>query len=144
MKEIGNIRFKRAIDPQDAVSMDIETIDFGDASQSLICVWVYARFVLKNGEYSCQLVLSRTRTVPKELSLPRAELYATLLNTHTGEIVRRSFKNLVKSSKKFTDRSRFTGLPTMKNHSSNGFGTVSWKFIALQSKINGATSNQRI
>ena len=103
MKEIGNIRFKRAIVPQDAVSMDIEKIDFGDASQSLICVCIYARFVLKNGEYSCQLVFSRTRTVPKELSLPRAELYAALLNTHTGEIVRRSFKNLVKSSKKFTD-----------------------------------------
>eukprot|EP00794_Sanderia_malayensis_P016360 gene16360-biopygen12053 len=83
--------------------MDIETLDFGDASQSLVCVCIYARFLLKNGEYSCQLVLSRTRAVPKNLSLPRAELYAALMSTHTGEIVRRSFKHLVKSSKKFTN-----------------------------------------
>ncbi|XP_057294722.1 uncharacterized protein LOC130623268 [Hydractinia symbiolongicarpus] len=103
MKEIGNIRFKRTIIPQDAVSMDIELLDFGDASQHLVCVCTYARILRKNGNYSCQLVLSRTRTVPKDLSLPRAELYAALLNTHTGEIVKRSFKNLVKSTKKFTD-----------------------------------------
>eukprot|EP00794_Sanderia_malayensis_P020954 gene20954-biopygen15460 len=103
MNEIGNLRYKRTIVPEDAVNMDIETLDFGDASQSLVCVCIYARFLLKNGEYSCQLVLSRTRAVPKNLSLPRAELYAALMSTHTGEIVRRSFKHLVKSSKKFTD-----------------------------------------
>eukprot|EP00794_Sanderia_malayensis_P010652 gene10652-biopygen7789 len=35
MNEIGNLRYKRAIVPEDAVNMDIETLDFGDASQSL-------------------------------------------------------------------------------------------------------------
>ena len=103
MKDIGSIRFRRSIVPDDAVNMNIETLDFGDASKRLVCACVYARFLLKNGNHSCQLVFSRTRTVPKELSLPRAELYAALINTYTSEIVRRSFKGLVKSSKKFTD-----------------------------------------
>ena len=103
MQQIGGIRFKRAIVPHNAVNMDIETLDFGDASQSLICVCIYARFYLKNNTYSCQLVFARTRMVPTDLSLPRAELYASLLNTHTSQIVKRSFKNLVKSSIKFTD-----------------------------------------
>ena len=31
MKEIGNIKFKRTIIPEDAVNLDIETIDAGDA-----------------------------------------------------------------------------------------------------------------
>ena len=38
MKEIGNIRFKRAIIPEDAMDMDVELLEFGDASQHLICV----------------------------------------------------------------------------------------------------------
>ena len=103
IKEIGNLRFKRAIVPEDAVNLDIQTLDFGDASQSMICSCIYARFKRKNGEYSCQLVLSRSRNVPKGMSLPRAELYAALLNTYTGEVVRNSFKNYYKLSFKFTD-----------------------------------------
>ena len=74
MQEIGKIRFKRVIVPDDAVSLQLETLDFGDASETLICVCIYARFVRTNGEHSCQLVFSRTRLVPKDLSLPRAEL----------------------------------------------------------------------
>ena len=57
----------------------------------------------KNGQSSSQLVFARSRTVPKGLSLPRAELMASLLNTHTGEVVRRSFGEFHKSSIKFTD-----------------------------------------
>ena len=53
--------------------------------------------------YSCQLVLSRTRVISKEMSQPRAELYAALVNTHTGEVIRRSFGKYHQSSSKFTD-----------------------------------------
>ena len=103
MKDLGEVRFKRAIVPEDAFNTDIHTLDFGDSSKSLICTCIYARFQRKNGSFSCQLVFARTRTVPKGLSLPRAELLAALINTHTGEVVRRSFGTLHKSSLKFTD-----------------------------------------
>ncbi|XP_066933763.1 uncharacterized protein [Clytia hemisphaerica] len=103
MKDLGEVRFKRAIVPEDALNTDIHTLDFGDSSKSLICTCIYARFQRKNGSFSCQLVFARTRTVPKGLSLPRAELLAALINTHTGEVVRRSFGTLHKSSLKFTD-----------------------------------------
>ena len=103
MKELGEVRFHRAIVPDDAVNTNIQTLDFGDASKSLVCTCIYARFLRKNGEFSCQLVFARTRTVPKNLSLPRAELLAALINTHTGEVVRRSFGALHKSSINFTD-----------------------------------------
>ena len=103
MKEIGNLRYNRVVIPEDAINMDLNTIDFGDASQSMVCVAIYARFLRRNRTYSSQLVLARTRVVPKGLSIPRAELYAALINTHTGETVHRSLAQWHKSSIKLTD-----------------------------------------
>ena len=103
IKSIGTIKFKRAIVPEDAINLDINTLNFGDASKTMICSCIYARFKRRNGSYSCQLVFARTRVVPKDMSLPRAELYAALTNAYTGEVVRRSFKDYHKDSIKFTD-----------------------------------------
>ena len=103
IQEIGKLRYKRAIVPVDAVTMDVNTIDFGDASPSMACIAIYARFLRRNGQYSCQLILSRTRSVPKEMSQPRGELYAALINSHTGKIVRRSLREFHQSALKLTD-----------------------------------------
>ena len=51
MQELGKVVFRRAIVPEDAVSLDIETIDVADASSNLMCVAIYARFKLKSGEF---------------------------------------------------------------------------------------------
>ncbi|XP_066916103.1 uncharacterized protein [Clytia hemisphaerica] len=103
MTQLGEIQFRRAVIPEDAISTDIQTLDFGDASQSLVCVCIYARYTRRNGQFSSQLVFARSRTVPNGLSLPRAELMASLINTHTGEVVKRSFGQYHKSNIKFTD-----------------------------------------
>ena len=44
MKEISQIRFKRAVVPHDAMSLDVDTIDAGDASTSIACVAIHIRF----------------------------------------------------------------------------------------------------
>jgi len=45
MKELNQIKFKRAIVPADAASLDITTIDTGDAAiKSTACIAIYARF----------------------------------------------------------------------------------------------------
>ena len=49
MKEIKTLTFKRAIVPDDAANLDIQTIEFGDASKEMACAAVYARFQRKNG-----------------------------------------------------------------------------------------------
>ena len=104
IKELKDLRFNRAIIPIDAVSLDVQTLDFGDASKRMICVCIYVRFKRRDGTYSCQLVLGRSKVVPKGMTLPRAELFASLTSTYTGEIVRRSFKNLnIHQKFKFTD-----------------------------------------
>ena len=92
MQEINNIRFKRAIIPDDAVNLEINTIDMADASQSIACVAIYARFLRKTGNYSCQLVFARSKLIHEGMTQPRAELLAASLkerlsNAHLVSII---------------------------------------------------------
>ena len=103
MQEIGNLRFQRAVVPEDAVNLDINTIDAADANDKMVCVAIYARFLRRNGTYFCELVFSRSKVVPDGLSQPRAELVAATLNTHTGETVKRAFQYNHKGSVKLSD-----------------------------------------
>ena len=103
IKEIGCLRYKRAIVPSDAKSLDIVTIDAADASASLICAAIYVRFEKKDGTFSCQLVFSRSKVLPEATTTPRGELMAATLNAATGHIVKRAFGDLHKRSYKLTD-----------------------------------------
>ena len=103
IQEIKNIKFRRTFIPDDAINLDITTLDFGDASTSIACAAIYARILKKNGEYSTQLVFSRSKLVSQPTTQPRAELTAAVLNCHTGEVVRRAFGKLHKKCIKLTD-----------------------------------------
>ena len=103
MKELKTLHYKRCIVPEDAVSLDIETIDTGDASKSIACVAIYARLKRRNGEYSCQLVFSRSKLVPDDTTNPRGELFGMTINAHTGEVVKRSFGKYHTSAIKLGD-----------------------------------------
>ena len=102
MQEIGNLRFQRAVVPEDAVNLDINTIDAEDASNKMACVAMNARFLRRNGTY-CQLVFSRSEVVPDGLSQPRAELLAATLNAHICETVKIAFQDNHKGSVKLSD-----------------------------------------
>ena len=91
IKEIGNIKFRREVIPPDAVTLDMETIDTADASENLVCAAVYARFLRVDGSHSCQLIFARTKIV-HDITIPRAELVAAVLNASTGHIVCASLK----------------------------------------------------
>jgi len=108
LQEIKIIKFKRAVILSDAINLTINTLDFGDDSEDLICAAIYARFERKGGDFSCQLVFVRSRLVPDEMTQPRAELYAALVNTHAGEVVRKSFQHS-KSTKCTDSQMCFTG-----------------------------------
>ena len=62
IQNIKGIKFNRAVIPDDAISLVINTIDTGDASHHLACAAIYARFKRKSGNYSCQLIFSRTHS----------------------------------------------------------------------------------
>ena len=100
---LRDVTFNRAIVPPNPKNMKICTLDTADASTQLICVAIYARFSLTDGGHSCQLVFARTKIVPKDMSVPRAELLAATINATTGHIVKTSFGKYFDKSLKFTD-----------------------------------------
>ena len=102
MQEIGTLQFSRAVVPSDAVSLDVETIDIADAGEMLICAAIYARFERRDGTFSCQLIFSRTKIV-HDLTTPRAELEAAVLNASTGHVVKLSLNERHKRCWKITD-----------------------------------------
>ena len=103
INELKTVRFRRAVIPKDAVNLDINSLDFSDASKQLACVAIYVRFLLKCGSYSCQLIFARSKLIPKGMSIPRAELLAANMNAHTGEVVKRALSRFNFSAEKFTD-----------------------------------------
>ena len=103
ISKLKDLRYRRAVIPQDAASLDVQTLEFGDASNVLVCVAIYVRFLRKNGSYSCQLLIGKSRLVPDNMTMPRAELFASVINTHAGEIVRKALYKHVKKSTKYTD-----------------------------------------
>ena len=100
---LREMNFRRCVVPDDAVSLDIQTIEISDASPQMACSAIYVRFKRKNGLYSCQLIIARTKIVPEDMTLPRAELFAATLNATTGHIVKLSLKDLVKSRVSLVD-----------------------------------------
>ena len=92
---IGEIRFSRVVIPADATSMSMELLGAGDASAQMTCAACYVRFELIDGQYSCQLIMAKTKIVPKGMTLPRAELLAAVLNVYLCQVVKRAMKDRV-------------------------------------------------
>ena len=93
MGDMGKLVYNRAVIPENATSLDFELIAAGDASTQLVCAGCYIRHSLKDGGHSCQLLLGKTKIVPENMTLPRAELFAATLNVHVLEILKRSLRN---------------------------------------------------
>jgi hypothetical protein len=96
LEGVGELRYSRVVVPDDAVDLEMEIVGTGDASARMTCAACYVRFKRRNGEMSCQLILSKTKIVPEDTTLPRAELMAATLNVHVSEIVKRSVQNLLR------------------------------------------------
>ena len=103
MEEIRDLRYKRCKIPVDAVNLDIETVDTGDASKELACSAIYARILRRTGDFSCQLVFARSKLLPEDMTQPRGELFAAVMNAHTGEVVKRALGEKHKACVKLTD-----------------------------------------
>ena len=65
--------------PDEAVSLNVSTIDTADVSIKVACAAKYSKFFKKFGKYSCLLIFSRSRV----------ELLPAPMTVHTGDIVRR-------------------------------------------------------
>ena len=68
IKKLGEIKFRRAIILEDAVNLDMETIEISDSSLHLACYVVYARFKRKMGLYSTFVCTVESRVEGHECS----------------------------------------------------------------------------
>ena len=110
MNELGDIKFSRATLPIDAVSLQMETIEAGDASTALICAAVYVRFERQSGEYSCELVVGKSKIVPSGMTVPKSELYAMEINSSLGHLTQRALaENMLRHTKSQTVKLRCAG-----------------------------------
>ena len=95
MVRIGEIKISRVVIPENATSLTMELLGAGDASAQMTCAACYVRFQLADGQYSCQLIMAKTKIVPKGMTLPRAELLAVVLTVYICQIVRRAIKDRI-------------------------------------------------
>ena len=103
ISDLGALKWNRMVVPEDAVSLEVDTIDAGDATQILACAAIYARFKRKSGDYSCQLIFARTKLIPEGMTQPRAELFAAVMNSTAGHVVALSLGDIHKERIKLTD-----------------------------------------
>jgi len=61
IRALKGLAFQRTIIPVDAVEAKVELLVMTDASQNLGVVAVFGRVKRKNGQYSCQLIMGRSK-----------------------------------------------------------------------------------
>ena len=91
MKELRDLKFQRSVVPADAVSLNVDTINSADAGENLICASVHVRYQLRSGGFACQLIFARSKVV-HEMTTPRGEVEAAVLNASTGHVVKNSLR----------------------------------------------------
>ena len=90
LHNMKDVHFHRPRIPHDAATTDLELIGAVDASNELKICGVWARFLRKNGEYSCQLVIGRSLLSKEGSSIPKEELEALAIGSNLLWVVRRA------------------------------------------------------
>ena len=86
------VKFPRAIIPANAKSPQFSLITSCDASERIIISTVHARFELKDGSHSCQLIAAKSK-LSKFKSIPKSELRSALLAATLCHAIYRQLKD---------------------------------------------------
>jgi len=89
IQQLKTVTFNRTVIPEDAVDTKVELLVATDASQNIGIIAVYGRVLRKNGEYSCQLLVGRSKIL-SGLTIPKAELKSAVAGAVTASVVRRN------------------------------------------------------
>jgi hypothetical protein len=89
IQELKTVKFARTVIPEDAVDCKIELLVLTDASQHLGIVAVFGRVKRRGGQYSCQLIMGRSKLL-SGLTIPKAELKAAVAGAVSASVVKRN------------------------------------------------------
>ena len=95
LEALKGIKFERARMPTDAVSAEMEIIAAGDAAEFIKIVGVWARFRLKSGKYSCQLLIGRSLLASEDATIPKSELDVLMMTSNLCWIVQLSLEKWI-------------------------------------------------
>ena len=95
VEKLKGLKFYRAVMPEDAVSCSMDIIAGGDTSGQVKNAGTWGRFLRKNGDYSCQLIIGRSLLANS--TIPKDELDAFMMASNLCWIVRMSLEDWVSS-----------------------------------------------
>ena len=92
MHNLQGIHLRRAIVPEDAVSLELEIVAAADAADLKIA-GVWGRFLRSNGQYSCQLLIGRSLLCKPESTVPKDELESLTIASNLLYIARKALES---------------------------------------------------
>ena len=75
-EQLRGLQFNRSVMPEDAIDQKMRLIVAVDAAEEAIEIGIWAGFLRKTGEYSCQHLISRAILTAENSSIPKSELEA--------------------------------------------------------------------
>ena len=97
LEKLKGIKFQRARMPDTAVNADMDLITGVDAAMDVKIVGVWCRFRLRDGGYSCQLLIGRSLLVDEDGTIPKNELEGLTMGSNLGWIVRQCLEKWISS-----------------------------------------------
>ena len=88
-EKLKGIKFHRAVMPEDAADSKLRLICKVDASDKLIVQGCWAGFRRRNGEWSCQHILSRTLLADRNSTIPKMELQSLTNGSNMCWLIRK-------------------------------------------------------
>ena len=102
MQKLKGLQFQRARVPHNAVDTNVHLACCVDAADSLKVVGIWARFKVKSGGFSSQLVIGRS-LLSKGGTIPKEELEAATIGSNLLWIVRKALEGVVIDYSVFSD-----------------------------------------
>ena len=87
IQQLAAVRVHRTVIPEDAANTVIHLLIAVDASKDMGAVAAYTRVLRRNGLYSCNLILGKSK-VMSHLTIPRAELKAAVIGAVSTQMLR--------------------------------------------------------
>lgn len=85
IQELKTVPFKRAIIPEDAVKPVVDLIVAVDASECMGVAAIYGRVAKRDGSFSCQLLVAKSKIVTK-MTIPRAEMRSAVMGAVLAKV----------------------------------------------------------
>ena len=97
LEKLRGLKFQRARMPEGAVSTRMNLIVGVDAAEIIKMVGAWGRFRLKDGSFSCQLVLGRSLLADEDSTIPKNELDSLTMGSNLGWILRQTLESWIDS-----------------------------------------------